>query len=766
MHDITLDGQGSDFLYRGRMTAIAVLNSRNISLKDFSIDYENPMMAQLEVIENNGQSLKFKPASWVRWRIKGGKFNYYGQGWDYDPWLAVAFDKNKKNLLYKTADIGVNINGAIDNGDGSVTAPNWKNPQLVVGSRIAARTGDKQCPGIFLQKNKDTQLSKVNIHYSQAMALLAHACENVSLDQTSVKIREGSGRYFTAQADATHFSCCKGKISVKNGLFEGMMDDALNVHGLYLLVSKRVNKHTVEAHYPEVQSWGFEWGLKGEKAQFIASNTFDSIGSTYTIKSIKPKDKATVLGAKVFTLEFEEELPQEINEHKKIGIENLTRTASVDYLNNTVRNNRARGILLNTPQHVLVEGNTFDHVSGSAILSSTDCNGWYESGRIQDLIIRNNKFIDCLTTNGFQFCEAIISFNPIIPNAEAQKEPFYGRKDGIIIENNLFNTFDTPLLYAGSTKGIVWRNNTIKESKSYPKYHPNKRRFNLEYSKDIRVDGKLIGSDEDRYTGDEYSVWNEVFYPRYGTGKVIQALQVKGATKYKEPTTFDLEVAGYKAQRQEKIYFDKTTETLDASLGDKLIVKPIQNGLSWMHYFLFIDYNQNKQFDEDELVSFTGYQAPEDIEADIYRNSLGEQVSPSAVPNEMPAFTIPESAKIGKTRARFKVDWSSKDPRGSAKGAEAIDKLSGTICDFSINIHGEKPVALEELSAKSLEVYTNNEQVIIKGAKNGSIAQLYNAEGLRLKSFQINSDPYTFQLNKTYSFYFLKLENKAFKLIL
>lgn len=539
----------------------------------------------------------------------------------------------------------------------------------------------------------------------------------------------------------------------------------MNVHGLYLLVDKRVNNHTVEGRYPERQSWGFEWGLKGEKVEFIASDTFDTLGKTYTIKSIKPKDKATVLGAKIFTIEFEEELPQEINSSRKIGMENLTRTASVDYLNNTIRNNRARGILLNTPKPVLVEGNTFDHISGSAILAQTDCNGWYESGRIQNAIIRNNKFVDCLTTNGFQFCEAIISFNPSIPKAEAQKEPFYGKKNGIIIENNDFNTFDTPLLYAGSTKGIVWRDNNINPTDTYPKYHPNKRRFNFEYCDDITVDGKQVGTDEDRYKGDEYAVWNEEFYPRNGNGKVLQALKVEGATKNKKVVNFDMEVAGRNAQSQEHIYFDKTSEVLDATIGDKIVIKPQHHGISWMHYFLFIDYNQNKQFDEDEVVSYTGFQAPEDVASDTYRNSLGQKVSPSAVPAEMPVFTIPSTAKLGKTRARFKVDWSSKDSRGSAKGAEAIDKLSGTICDFTINILGNKTTAVEALSDEIVKVYADNGRLVILGAKAGTMASLYNVKGLLLKTFQINAQEYIHQLNVALGFYLLKIGNQVFKLV-
>ena len=46
----------------------------------------------------------------------------------------------------------------------------------------------------------------------------------------------------------------------RNGLYENMMDDAINVHGIYLKVDKRVDDHTLEASYGHGQSWGFRWG--------------------------------------------------------------------------------------------------------------------------------------------------------------------------------------------------------------------------------------------------------------------------------------------------------------------------------------------------------------------------------------------------------------------------------------------------------------------------------------------------------------------------
>ena len=96
---------------------------------------------------------------------------------------------------------------------------------------------------------------------------------------------------FTTQADATHFSGCKGKITSCNGLYEGMMDDAINVHGTYLKVVKRIDDHTLVGRYMHDQSWGFEWGRAGDEVQFVQSSPMELIGNQNKIASIRPHDK-------------------------------------------------------------------------------------------------------------------------------------------------------------------------------------------------------------------------------------------------------------------------------------------------------------------------------------------------------------------------------------------------------------------------------------------------------------------------------------------
>ena len=64
LKNIILDGQGSEFIFHGRMLPISLLNSENCTLKNFSIDFDNPHIAQVEVLENDsvGGTITYKVA--------------------------------------------------------------------------------------------------------------------------------------------------------------------------------------------------------------------------------------------------------------------------------------------------------------------------------------------------------------------------------------------------------------------------------------------------------------------------------------------------------------------------------------------------------------------------------------------------------------------------------------------------------------------------------------------------------------------------------
>lgn len=489
-NNLTLDGQGAELIFHGRMLPISLLRSKNTVIKNLSIDFVKPHITQVQVLKNDPQEgITFKVAPWASTRIDSkGYLEAYGEGWAIRPFMGIAFEEGTKHIVYRTSDISTPTHGVKEVAPQTYLAPEWKDARLIAGTVVALRAGERPTPGFFLSHNKNTTISNVKVHYCEGIGLLAQLCENITLDGFSVCLKgDTDPRYFTSQGDATQFSGCKGKIISINGLYEGMMDDAINIHGTYLKVIKRVDDKTLIGRYMHDQSWGFEWGRPGDKVQFINSKTMELFEGKNTITAIRPVDKPQIAGAREYEITFSKAVDPAISEAGSFGIENLEWTPEVLFAHNTIRNNRARGALFSTPKKTIVEDNLFDHISGSAILLCGDCNGWYETGACRNVIIRNNKFINGLT-NMFQYTEAIISIYPVIPDLKSQKQYFHGGKEGgVTIEHNLFDSFDVPLVYAKSIDGVTFRNNTIRKNNAYKPFHNNNKRFFFHHVINVKI---------------------------------------------------------------------------------------------------------------------------------------------------------------------------------------------------------------------------------------------------------------------------------------
>ena len=481
--NLTIDGRGTEFLCHGRMLPLSMVGTTNCTIKNLRIDFANPQIAQVEIVSNKGEEgITFRAAPWVKHRINSaGAFEVYGEGWAQTPFTGIAFEKDSRHIVYRTSDLEINLSGLTCTGKNTYHAPNWKDERLKPTTIVALRSYYRPHPGIFLADNKQTTLRKVTVHYAEGMGLIVQRQEDITLNGFNVCLRgKDDPRYFTTQADATHFSGCRGRIVSVNGLYENMMDDAINVHGTYLKVIGRPDDHTLVGRYMHGQSWGFTWGYPGDEVQFVRSKTMELVGERARIVSITPRDKATDHGAREFVIRFDRPIDAAITEAEGFGIENLTWTPEVYFAHNTIRHNRARGALFSTPRRTVAEHNVFDHTSGTAILLCGDCNGWYETGACRDVVIRKNVFINALTSL-FQFTNAIISIYPEIPDLNSQQLYFHGGKKGAIrIEKNVFDTFDAPVLYAKSVNGLTFRGNTIRQNHDFPAFHWNKQRFLLE----------------------------------------------------------------------------------------------------------------------------------------------------------------------------------------------------------------------------------------------------------------------------------------------
>lgn len=502
MRNVTFDGQGAELVFHGRMLPVAIVDCRNCTLRNLSVDFANPHISQVRVTENDPDAgtITYEVAPWVEYEIRDSMFVAKGEGWEHVPALGMAFEGDTKRVVYNTGDIGVGTRGVVEVAPRTIRAP-WRNTALVEGTVVVFRGYGRPAPGIFLYRDSNAMLKDVTVHYAEGMGLLAQVCDGITLDGFSVALRGADDpRYFTTQADATHFSGCKGRIVSRNGLYENMMDDAINVHGTYLKVVSRENDRTLMADYMHGQSYGFVWGHAGDEVQFIASRRMEVLDGTNVIASIEAVDNPVDKGVKRFRIAFEQPLDENIGRGEDFGIENLEWTPEVYFADNVIRNNRARGALFSTPRRTLVEGNLFDHTSGTAILLCGDCNGWFETGACRDVTIRRNRFVNALTSM-YQFTNAVISIYPEVPDLPLQERYFHS---GIVIEDNEFDTFDVPILFARSVDGLVFRRNVVRQNDEYAQMHWNTHRFLFE-----RVKNDVIGQNEFAEGAGEYDVARE-----------------------------------------------------------------------------------------------------------------------------------------------------------------------------------------------------------------------------------------------------------------
>ena len=488
LKNAVIDFHDSELQLRGALLAMLVEDCENVTLKNFRIDSPSPVMVQAEILRNDENGIVIKPAAWCPARIENDRLVFVGDGWRSSAAMGMVYDPQTKHVLTGVPDMFANFDGAsVENG--RVICPNWKDARFLVKTVVVLRPETFHLTGIFLHRCRNMTLENVKIHYAPAKAVTAQRCENLHFKGVSVSLREGldDPRFFTANADAIHCSCCKGKITVEDGVFESMMDDAINVHGIYVKATKKIDDSTMEVRFMQPGAWGFDWAKPGDVVRFLNAPRMEHFGEQVTVESVQPLDQPTIHMAKRFAITFREPIPASVAFDETTALENLSQTAEVVYRNNVIRNNRARGCLFETVKPVLIEGNRFDHVAGTALLFCGDASGWYESGPCENVIVRENLFVNCMTSI-YQFCRAIISIYPEIADFASQRKFYNGGEEGaFLIENNTFETFDLPILYARSTDGVTFRNNRIAHNEDFAKIAADTKPFTFELVNRVRI---------------------------------------------------------------------------------------------------------------------------------------------------------------------------------------------------------------------------------------------------------------------------------------
>ena len=496
MKNVEIDGNGSKFIFHGVITPFLVMNSSNIVMHDLTIDWEEPFYIQGKVLSSTGkESMEMEFTGFSKYSLDGsipvlennGQKQYFlGENMVFDPKTSAVIYNASDYLMpdARTAKVTAEkINGNIYRINGRFVERPAPTGSIYVFK--GPNGNNRLVPAIHICGSEKFSAKHINIHHAGGMGVIAEKSSDIHLNNVNVCLEKGTDRIVTTTADATHFCNCRGKLIVENCLFENMLDDAINVHGTYLKVEKIKDSRTLIARTNHPQQHGFEFAQKGDKIQIVSK------GTILPVKTVRVK-KVKIINQTFTELTFDQDIKDIVKPGD--GLENITWYPELIFKNNIVRNNRARSVLISSGKKAIIENNFFSSMMTS-ILFEGDLDYWFESGAVSDVIIRNNTFGD--SCYGGRKA-SIIWINPHVK--EMPENEYYEKN--IIIENNVFNTFDRSILDAKSVNGLVFKNNTIKPSDTYLPLYPELPEIKIEHCSSLELTDNIFEGSNTRKTAE------------------------------------------------------------------------------------------------------------------------------------------------------------------------------------------------------------------------------------------------------------------------
>ena len=484
---LTIEGEGADFIFHGAMQPISVDRSENVVIKNVNIDWDIPLTAQGKVLAATPKNIDLEiDTKQFPYEITDKKLIFVGENWKAESRWFMEYEAETHRIAAGTGDAGC-VRGdwskyfVEELKPGTVRLNGEFTRTPAVGNYLILRHSKRDHAGIFIQESSNVSLENINVYHCAGLGVLAQFTRNLTYTNVKFIPNAAKNRYLSGHDDGFHVSNCAGRVFIDKCEFGGLMDDPINVHGTSVKITEKISDQKLKCRFMHEQSTGMNWGHANDTIGFIENQSMQTLAKG-ELKRFEKQNHDE------FIVEFKNPIPAGI----EVGdaLENLTWSPDLTVQNCKFGSCRARGLLVTTPGKVLIDHNEFES-SGSAILISGDANGWYESGAVTDVTISNNIFKDACMTSMYQFCEAIISIDPIIPAVDSLK-PFHRN---ITIEKNTFNVFDYPVLYALSVDGIRFRRNLIARSHQYEPFHTRKNCLTFEACLNVEVSGNAFDGD-------------------------------------------------------------------------------------------------------------------------------------------------------------------------------------------------------------------------------------------------------------------------------
>ena len=428
-----IGGKDSDIWFGDRMTELINDHSEDITYSRLNFDMVRPTVSEFRVLEAGTNSVVIRVAEGSTYAIERGRFAWSG---DLGPgWTMVqeALPETGKCWRLNRWD-PFSAAQAEDLGKGRVRLTFRSGASgMAKGQQFQFRNVERDTTSAVNTRCKDIVFRDCNFYTLPGMGIVSQFTENITFERVNVVPRPGTIRTCPAWADCFHFSGCRGKVLVDSCNFSGTQDDPINVHGTHLRLIEKTASNQVLVRFMHPETYGFAAFQPDDEINFV-----DYVNlRAYATGKVKAIERRT---DKDWLLTLAEAVPQFASDDV---VDNISWYPDLTIRNCTVTMDSCRGFLITTRGKVLVENNTFNRTTMSAILIADDADSWFESGPVRDVTIRGNKFIQC--------GNPVISIMPENHTAKPD-EPVHMN---IRIYDNFFDLAGDTAIAAKSVKGLT-----------------------------------------------------------------------------------------------------------------------------------------------------------------------------------------------------------------------------------------------------------------------------------------------------------------------
>ena len=450
--NITLDFCGATLVLHGKILPFLIDSCENVTVKNCNVTYDRPHYTEALITDVTPEYARLRLNESCPCRIEDGKLVPYCDSWEnhrlnHNGCFYQAFDaETREGRGLSLAAMGnhpiqdpeckfaprriytVEKDGEDILLKGNIPVYYKPNTVLVIEHEL------RSLASVFAIDTKGILIENYRILSGCGMGIYTYRVENITIDGLRLTHDEKSPCIVTNSADAVHSFGTSGKFEIRNCVFEGMIDDAINIHSNFRTVL-RTDGNSIYTDLASCEMEANELYRVGDEIAIYRGHTMEET-ARHTVLGIEDVDARV----KRFTVDrpvathAEGDLIECLTSNCDVTIENCI----FGKANSHMRfQSRGKFIMRNCESEL-------------PILLSGDANFWFESGPITDLTVENCRFIG--ERGKIQIFSEVDS---------SEAAPYYHKNLKI-----LNNEFDAEVPVKGGTSdGILFKGNRNRQGR-------------------------------------------------------------------------------------------------------------------------------------------------------------------------------------------------------------------------------------------------------------------------------------------------------------